>query len=104
MLYWLAKQLAVYHTAFNVFSYLTLRGILAVISALLLSLLVGPGMIRSLSRGQIGQVVRDDGPQSHLPKARHADDGRRADHRRDRDRDAAVGGPDQPLRLDHPGA
>jgi phospho-N-acetylmuramoyl-pentapeptide-transferase len=68
MLYWLAKQLAAYHSAFNVFSYLTLRGILAVISALLLSLLVGPGMIRSLSRGQIGQVVRDDGPQSHLSK------------------------------------
>ena len=68
MLYWLAKQLAPHHTFFNVFSYLTLRGILAVISALLISLLVGPGMIRSLSRGQIGQVVRDDGPQSHLSK------------------------------------
>ncbi|HEV7632455.1 MAG TPA: phospho-N-acetylmuramoyl-pentapeptide-transferase [Steroidobacteraceae bacterium] len=69
MLYWLAKQLAVHHTAFNVFSYLTLRGILAVISALLLSLLVGPGMIAKLSRYQIGQVVRTDGPKSHLPKA-----------------------------------
>ncbi|MEP7312118.1 MAG: phospho-N-acetylmuramoyl-pentapeptide-transferase [Pseudomonadota bacterium] len=69
MLYWLAKQLAVHHTAFNVFSYLTLRGILAVISALLLSLLVGPKMIAKLSRYQIGQVVRSDGPKSHLPKA-----------------------------------
>jgi phospho-N-acetylmuramoyl-pentapeptide-transferase len=68
MFYWLAKQLAVHHSAFNVFSYLTLRGILAVVSALLLSLVVGPGMIRSLSRGQIGQVVRSDGPQSHLSK------------------------------------
>jgi phospho-N-acetylmuramoyl-pentapeptide-transferase len=68
MLYWLAKQLSAHHSVFNVFSYLTLRGILAVISALLISLLVGPGMIRSLSKGQIGQVVRDDGPQSHLSK------------------------------------
>jgi len=68
MLYWFAKQLAVHYSAFNVFSYLTLRGILAVVSALLMSLVIGPGMIRSLTRGQIGQVVRDDGPQSHLSK------------------------------------
>lgn len=68
MLYWIARQLASHHTMFNVFSYLTLRGILAVMTALLLSLLVGPRMIRSLTRGQIGQVVRDDGPQSHLSK------------------------------------
>jgi phospho-N-acetylmuramoyl-pentapeptide-transferase len=68
MLYWLAKQLASHHSAFNVFSYLTLRGILAVMTALLLSLVIGPGMIRRLQIGQIGQVVRDDGPQSHLSK------------------------------------
>ena len=68
MLYWLAKQLATHHTVFNVFSYLTLRGILAVMTALLLSLFVGPRMIRWLTQGQIGQVVRDDGPQSHLSK------------------------------------
>ena len=68
MLYWLAKQLAPHHSVFNVFSYLTLRGILAVMTALLLSLIVGPRMIRGLTRGQIGQVVRDDGPQSHLSK------------------------------------
>ena len=68
MLYWLAKQLAAHYSAFNVFSYLTLRGILSVASALLISLAVGPAMIRGLSSGQIGQVVREDGPQSHLSK------------------------------------
>jgi phospho-N-acetylmuramoyl-pentapeptide-transferase len=69
MLYWIAKLLAVHHTAFHAFSYLTLRAILAVMSALSMSLLVGPAMIARLSRYQIGQVVRDDGPRSHLPKA-----------------------------------
>jgi phospho-N-acetylmuramoyl-pentapeptide-transferase len=69
MLYWIAKLLALHYSAFHVFSYLTLRAILAVMSALSMSLLVGPAMIRRLSRYQIGQVVRDDGPRSHLPKA-----------------------------------
>jgi phospho-N-acetylmuramoyl-pentapeptide-transferase len=69
MLYWLAKLLAQHHGMFRVFSYLTLRAILAVISALALSLVVGPAMIAGLSRYQIGQVVREEGPASHLPKA-----------------------------------
>jgi phospho-N-acetylmuramoyl-pentapeptide-transferase len=69
MLYWIAKLLALHYSAFHVFSYLTLRAILAVMSALSMSLLVGPAMISRLSRYQIGQVVRDDGPRSHLPKA-----------------------------------
>ncbi|HTT05424.1 MAG TPA: phospho-N-acetylmuramoyl-pentapeptide-transferase [Steroidobacteraceae bacterium] len=69
MLYWVAKLLAVHHSVFHVFSYLTLRAILTVASALCLSLLVGPSMISRLSRYQIGQVVRSDGPASHLPKA-----------------------------------
>src|ERR1700691_5371377 len=69
MLYWIAKLLSVHHTSFHVFSYLTLRAILAVMSALSMALLVGPTMIARLSRYQIGQVVRDDGPRSHLPKA-----------------------------------
>jgi phospho-N-acetylmuramoyl-pentapeptide-transferase len=69
MLLWIAKLLEVHYTAFHVFSYLTLRAILTVMSALTLSLLVGPSMIERLSRYQIGQVVRDDGPRSHLPKA-----------------------------------
>jgi phospho-N-acetylmuramoyl-pentapeptide-transferase len=69
MLYWIAKLLATHHTAFHAFSYLTLRAILAVMSALSIALLVGPFMIARLSRYQIGQVVRGDGPRSHLPKA-----------------------------------
>jgi phospho-N-acetylmuramoyl-pentapeptide-transferase len=69
MLYWLAQRLAESHTFFNVFSYLTLRAILAVISALMISLLIGPAMIRWLSHYQVGQQVRDDGPRTHLKKA-----------------------------------
>ncbi len=69
MLLWLAKLLAPQVSLFNVFSYLTLRAILAAVSALAISLLVGPWMIERLARGQIGQVVRDDGPQTHLKKA-----------------------------------
>jgi phospho-N-acetylmuramoyl-pentapeptide-transferase len=69
MLYWAAKHLATHLSLFNVFSYLTLRSILATMSSLAIALMVGPYMITRLSRYQIGQVVRTDGPQSHLPKA-----------------------------------
>ncbi|MGH8230208.1 MAG: phospho-N-acetylmuramoyl-pentapeptide-transferase [Steroidobacteraceae bacterium] len=69
MLYWVAKLLALHHSAFHVFSYLTLRAILAVMTSLSMALLIGPTMIERLSSSQIGQVVRDDGPRSHLPKA-----------------------------------
>ena len=68
MLYWISKLLAEEHTFFHVFSYQTLRGILAVASALLLSLILGPWMIEGQSRYQIGQQVRTDGPQTHLNK------------------------------------
>jgi phospho-N-acetylmuramoyl-pentapeptide-transferase len=69
VLYWLAKLLTPYYTGFHAFSYITLRAILSVMTALSVSLLVGPAVISRLSRYQIGQVVRDDGPRSHLPKA-----------------------------------
>jgi len=69
MLYWLSQRLAEHYSGFHVFSYLSLRAILAIASALLMSLWIGPGMIRALSRYQIGQQVRDDGPQTHLKKA-----------------------------------
>lgn len=69
MLYWIAKLLVPYYSGFHVFSYLTLRSILSVATALSMSLLVGPKMIEGLSRYQIGQVVRKDGPQTHLKKA-----------------------------------
>ncbi|HSJ48132.1 MAG TPA: phospho-N-acetylmuramoyl-pentapeptide-transferase [Gammaproteobacteria bacterium] len=69
MLVYLAEYLSQFHTGFNVFQYLTLRAILGVLTALLISFLVGPMMIRRLSFHQIGQSVRADGPQSHLAKA-----------------------------------
>jgi phospho-N-acetylmuramoyl-pentapeptide-transferase len=69
MLYWLTQHLTLVKSSFHVFSYLTLRAILAMSSALAISLLVGPRMIARLSRYQIRQIVRDDGPKSHLPKA-----------------------------------
>jgi len=69
MFYWLAKLLTPWYSGFNVFSYLTLRAILAAMSSLLIGLLIGPTMIAQLSQYQVGQMVRDDGPKSHLPKA-----------------------------------
>jgi phospho-N-acetylmuramoyl-pentapeptide-transferase len=69
VLFWIAQRLTGWYSGFNVFSYLTFRAILATVSALAISLVVGPRMIASLSRYQIGQVVRDDGPKTHLPKA-----------------------------------
>lgn len=68
MLLLLAEYLEQYINAFNVFSYLTLRGILGVLTALGISLLLGPWMINRLNILQIGQSVRDDGPQTHLSK------------------------------------
>ena len=69
VLYYLTQRLTDLESAFRVFNYLTLRAILAALTALAISLLVGPWMIRSLSMNQIGQRVRDDGPKTHLPKA-----------------------------------
>ena len=69
MLYDLSQFLAQFHSGFNVFQYLTLRSILGVLTALVISLIVGPGMIRYLSSYNIGQSVRDDGPESHFSKA-----------------------------------
>ncbi|HUQ75365.1 MAG TPA: phospho-N-acetylmuramoyl-pentapeptide-transferase [Burkholderiales bacterium] len=62
---WLAKDARV----FNVFSYITLRAVLACLTALAVSLVLGPYMIRKLTAYKIGQAVRDDGPRSHLTKA-----------------------------------
>ncbi|MBV1915202.1 MAG: phospho-N-acetylmuramoyl-pentapeptide-transferase [Pseudomonadales bacterium] len=69
MLLLLADYLTQYEGAFAVFRYLTLRGILGVLTALLISLLIGPAMIKRLQANQIGQTIRDDGPKSHLSKA-----------------------------------
>lgn len=69
MLIWLADYLQQFDRGFNVIRYLTLRTILSVLTALFLSLLIGPLVIRLLGHFQMGQHVRDDGPQSHLAKA-----------------------------------
>lgn len=62
---WLARDIRL----FNVFSYITLRTVLAALTALVISFIVGPTMIRKLTAYKIGQAVRDDGPQTHLVKA-----------------------------------
>lgn len=69
MLLWLTEWLAKKWHFFHVFQYLTFRSILGTLTALTISLLVGPLMIRHLSHYQIGQNVRDDGPQTHLKKS-----------------------------------
>src|SRR6478735_5712106 len=69
MLLWLTELLAREIRAFNVFSYLSLRAVLATMTALVISFVVGPRMIVWLARMRIGQAVRDDGPQTHLTKA-----------------------------------
>ncbi len=69
MLLLLSEYLSQFYSGFNVFQYLTLRAILGVITALGIALIVGPVMIRRLSFRQIGQVVREDGPESHAIKA-----------------------------------
>jgi phospho-N-acetylmuramoyl-pentapeptide-transferase len=69
MLLWLTAFLSNYYRAFHVFQYLTLRAILATLTAFLISLLLAPKMIRTLSYRQIGQSIRTDGPQAHLSKA-----------------------------------
>jgi len=62
---WLAKDIR----AFNVFSYITLRAVLSCLTALVITFLIGPALIRRLTAYKVGQSVRDDGPQSHLAKA-----------------------------------
>ncbi|MES2142673.1 MAG: phospho-N-acetylmuramoyl-pentapeptide-transferase [Pseudomonadota bacterium] len=69
MLLWLTEFLSNFYRAFHVFQYLTLRAILASLTAFLISLLLGPKLIRSLSYHQLGQPIRGDGPQTHLNKA-----------------------------------
>jgi phospho-N-acetylmuramoyl-pentapeptide-transferase len=69
VLYWITQQFVGLVGGLHVFTYLTFRAILATSSALGLSLIIGPSMIARLSRYQIGQVVRDDGPPTHLLKA-----------------------------------
>lgn len=68
MLYHLLYSLHKSVSAFNVFHYITFRALCAGLTALILSLALGPTFIRILSKHQLGQTIRDDGPQSHLKK------------------------------------
>jgi phospho-N-acetylmuramoyl-pentapeptide-transferase len=69
MFVWLSEWLAQHFHFFHVVQYLTLRAILGSLSALIMALLIGPFMIRRLTLHKMGQVVRHDGPQSHLSKS-----------------------------------
>lgn len=69
MLVWLAAYLEQFFRPLAVFQYLTLRGILGIMTALFVSLMLGPWFIRKMVQKQIGQAVRNDGPKSHLSKS-----------------------------------
>jgi len=70
MLYWLGYEiLSKHYSPFRVFQYATVRTAGASLTALVLSILLGPWLIRRLRKFQIGQHIREDGPQSHQKKA-----------------------------------
>ena len=71
MLVWLAEYLVRYETAFNAISYITVRAILALLTALFISLWIGPKVIKRLQILKFGQEVRNDGPESHFAKVRY---------------------------------
>jgi phospho-N-acetylmuramoyl-pentapeptide-transferase len=69
LLYWLLYQkLFPYFRVFRIFRYLTFRTAFASLTALLIGMLIGPFVIERLREFQIGQYIREDGPQSHLKK------------------------------------
>ncbi|WP_162047087.1 phospho-N-acetylmuramoyl-pentapeptide-transferase [Vibrio taketomensis] len=68
MMIWLAELLQPYFSFFRLFEYLSFRAIVSVLTALGLSLWMGPRLIRRLQMLQIGQVVRNEGPESHFSK------------------------------------
>ncbi len=69
MLYHLLYPLHIYSPLFNVFRYITFRTIYAAVTALAITLFLGPWFIRQIKRLQFGQVIRNDGPKSHLKKS-----------------------------------
>jgi phospho-N-acetylmuramoyl-pentapeptide-transferase len=69
MLYHLLYPLHTYFSVFNVFRYITFRTIYASLTAFFICFLLGPWVIRKLSAMQVGQYIRDDGPESHYDKA-----------------------------------
>jgi phospho-N-acetylmuramoyl-pentapeptide-transferase len=70
LLYWLLYQkLFPYFRLFRIFRYLTFRTVFASLTALLIGLLIGPFVIEKLREFQIGQYIREEGPQSHQKKS-----------------------------------
>ena len=69
MLYHFLYPLSVHHTLFNVFQYITFRTIYASLTALVLSFIIGPIIIKKLQNMQVGEVIRRNGPETHLKKA-----------------------------------
>jgi phospho-N-acetylmuramoyl-pentapeptide-transferase len=69
MLFHLLPGLRDLHGVFNVFQYISFRAAGAVVTSLIVAFAVGPVVIRRLQRGNIGQVVRDTGPETHLAKS-----------------------------------
>ena len=69
MFLFLADHLTNLFSGFNAFTYITLRAVMGALTALIMSFVLGPIVIRRLINRQIGQTIRTDGPQSHLPKA-----------------------------------
>jgi len=68
MLYILLYSLHTQYSVFNVFRYITFRAILAILTALVISLIFGPWLIRKLQKLKVKQFIRNDGPASHLGK------------------------------------
>lgn len=68
MLVWLAEYLQQYISGFNVVSYISVRATMALLTALIVSLWIGPPVIRRLQLLKFGQEVRHDGPESHFSK------------------------------------
>lgn len=68
MLLWLTWLFQSSFHVLRVFQYLTFRSILSSLTALVIALIIGPAMIRRLQALQIGQMIRDDGPKTHLTK------------------------------------
>ena len=100
MLYHLLYALRDEVSGLNVVRYITFRTAVASLTALFLVLVLGPWMIERLRRLQIGQHIREEGPQAHQAKAGTPTMGGRADPDRHPGADAAVGRPQQPQRLD----
>jgi phospho-N-acetylmuramoyl-pentapeptide-transferase len=69
MLLDLAQYLTQFESGFNVFNYLTMRAIMGALTALVISFIIGPRLIRRLQVNQLGQPVREEGPETHLLKA-----------------------------------